>query len=154
MFEGKSSIKLFASTAPSLWSNLKQFNVLHHWLISSKLSRLIYLLLQQHYPPFCSVGGYQQHFIHFHYFYLKTLILLVVVKEQSSHLVYNNISTYAWNNKPVKIWAQLVFCSEVSKSSSWKTTSLQREPFLTMFLYYQPLPITCYQVRSANNYFE
>ena len=51
--------------------------------------------------------------------------------------------------------------SEVSKSNSWKitsfskTTSHQREPFLTMFYTYQPLPITRYQVRFyADNYFE
>ena len=50
---------------------------------------------------------------------------------------------------------------EVSKSNSWKITSfsktapLQREPFLTIFFYYQPLPTTRYQVRFyANNYFE
>ena len=49
---------------------------------------------------------------------------------------------------------------EVSKSNSWKTTSLakttllQREPFLTTFLYYQPLPITRYIVRFYAYYFE
>ena len=47
---------------------------------------------------------------------------------------------------------------EISKSNSWKTTSftkttlLQREPFLTMF-YYQPLPITRYQVSFYANSF-
>ena len=50
---------------------------------------------------------------------------------------------------------------EVSKYNSMKmtsfskTTSSHREPFLTMFFTYQPLPITPYQVvLCANNYFE
>ena len=48
--------------------------------------------------------------------------------------------------------------SEVSKSNSWKTTSLF-ENYVTSavshnVLYYQPLPIARYQVRFyANNYF-
>ena len=50
--------------------------------------------------------------------------------------------------------------AELSKSNSWKTTSfskttLLQEPFLTIVLYYQPLPITHYQMRYyANNFLE
>ena len=81
-------------------------------------------------------------------------MLLVIVKDQSSHLLYLNI--YAQNNKSVKIWAQLVVevakiimeekktlshkvvCfqmldfetsksnSEVSKTNSWKITSFSK----------------------------
>ena len=51
--------------------------------------------------------------------------------------------------------------SEVSKSNSWKVTSLSKNyvtsegAFSHNVLYYQPLPIAHYQVRFyATNYFE
>ena len=53
------------------------------------------------------------------------------------------------------------FNSEVSKSNLWKTTSFLKTTITSEgavshnVLYYQPLPITRYQVRfCANNYFE
>ena len=42
--------------------------------------------------------------------------------------------------------------SEISKSNSWKITSFSKTTLLHYVLYYQQLPITCYQVRFYANY--